>query len=253
MEDETLGGLPRGVALSWGLIKEPQRGPKREMSIQKIVESAIGIADKDGLSAVSMNRVAASLGFTAMSLYRYIPGKDELLLLMQDAVCEIDLLTAHEITDWREGMREYVRKTVGVFQDHPWFGDIPISGVPMTPNNLGIIDWVLRTMRGLPLRDNEKMSFVLLLSSYARVYGMLQRDMNRAVQSGISPEAFGGIPFTSALKILVTADRYPDLQPVVMSGAYTDEGQNEEDVINDFEFGLERILDGIEQYVNRKK
>lgn len=48
------------------------------MSLSQIVETAIDIADKEGLSAVSMNRIASSLGFTAMSLYRYISSKDDL-------------------------------------------------------------------------------------------------------------------------------------------------------------------------------
>ena len=82
MNSKFEGILPRGVALSWGLDKKPKRGPKRELSLKQIVDTAIVIADKDGLSAVSMNRVAASFGFTTMSLYRYVPSKDDLVLLM---------------------------------------------------------------------------------------------------------------------------------------------------------------------------
>ena len=76
--------LPRGVALAWGVAAHPQRGPKRELSIERIVEAAIDIADAEGLAAVSMSRVAASLGFTTMSLYRYVTSKDDLILLMQE-------------------------------------------------------------------------------------------------------------------------------------------------------------------------
>jgi AcrR family transcriptional regulator len=200
-----------------------------------------------------MNRVAQSLGFTAMSLYRYIPSKEDLLLLMQEAICDIDPPVEDACGDWRESMRDYVRKTIEVFRAHPWYGDMPISSVPITPNHLRIVDWALRTTRGLPLNDYEKMSTVLLLSSYARSCGVIQRDMDRAVQSGVSPEAFSGLSYTKALKKLVRPEIYPDLQPIVQSGAYTEETQNEAGTINDFEFGLERILDGIEQYLNVKK
>jgi len=85
--DEAISALPNGVKLAWGITKQPSRGPKGELSIAKIVEAAIEIADRDGLASLSMSRVAAALGFTAMSLYRYVSGKEDLLVLMQDAVC----------------------------------------------------------------------------------------------------------------------------------------------------------------------
>jgi len=252
-DHEAVKKLPPGVALSWGLVKQSRRGPKGELSIPQIVEAAIAIADKDGLSAVSMSRVAAALGFTAMSLYRYISGKDELLLLMQDAVCDIPVPPEEETdADWRASMREYVRASIHIIRKHPWFVDIPISGVPITPNNLRIVDWALRLLRNFPLNDYEKMSIVLLVSSYARACGMIMRDMERAIRAGTSPGAFSGLEYTAALKQLVTAERFPDLYPVVMSGAYTGENESDNTVGNDFDFGLERILDGIEFYLASK-
>ncbi|MEF3303141.1 TetR/AcrR family transcriptional regulator [Paenibacillus sp. GYB003] len=245
--------LPAGAALGWGLVKPPQRGPKREMSIDQIVKKAIEIADKDGLSAVSMNRIASELGFTAMSIYRYIPSKDDLLLLMQDAACDIPLPPERPPHEWRESLREYVMGTIGVFRNHPWYADIPIFGIPIAPNNLRIVDWALRPLRDMPLNDYEKMSVVLLLSGYARSCGMLQRDIDRAIQAGSSEEEFSGLNYSAVLRVLVKSDQYPDLHPLVMSGAYTGENEGENTVGSDLEFGLERILDGIEQYLNRKR
>ncbi|OPA81025.1 TetR family transcriptional regulator [Paenibacillus selenitireducens] len=242
--------LPNGAKISWGLNKQPTRGPKGELSISKIVEAAIEIADKDGLAAVSMNRLAGSLGFTTMSLYRYISSKDDLLFLMQDAVCEIPIPPDGEAeTDWREEMRAYVRACVQVFREHPWFGDIPITSVPIAPNNLQVIDWALRSMRHFPLNHFEKMSFILLLSSYSRSVGILHRDMDRSILAGNSPETFSGMNYGAALKQLVQPDRYPDLYPIIESGAYTEENEQENTVGNDFDFGLERILDGIAHYL----
>lgn len=252
IDDEAVKNLPPGVALSWGIVKQPQRGPKGELSIKKIVDAAIAIADKDGLSAMSMNRVASSLGFTAMSLYRYIPSKDDLLLLMQDAVGDISIPPEKEDRDWRESMREYVRACVDIFLKHPWFGDIPVSGVPLTPNTLQVIDWFLREMREFPLNDYEKIAIMLLLSGYARSVGMIERDLDRAIQGGKNPNAVSGLEYTLALKQLVTPERFPYLYPVVMSGSYTEENVEENTVGNDFDFGLERILDGIEQYLKKK-
>jgi AcrR family transcriptional regulator len=251
MDEEIKASLPEGVAITWGLGKQPQRGPKRELSIDQIIKAAIEIADQDGLSALSMNRLATSLGFTTMSLYRYIPSKDDLLLLMQDTACEISF-SENEEMDWREKMREYVRLNISLLIKHPWFSDIPISGVPVTPNQLKLVDRALGCTRELPLNDYEKMSVVLLLSGYARSCGIILKDMDKALQSGKSPGAFTGLDYSSALKKLVTPEQFPNLYPVIMSGAYTEENEEENTVGNDFDFGLERILDGIEQFLSLK-
>jgi len=245
--EEAIRVLPNGIALSWGFIKQPKRGPKGDLSIDKIVSAAIAIADKDGLAAVSMNRVAQSLGFSAMSLYRYITSKEDLLILMQDAVCVVQLPPEESVSDWRERLRTFVRICEQIFRVHPWFGDIPISGVPVTPNNLRVVDWALRSMRDFPISDSEKIGCILLLSSYARASGMLQRDIDHAAD----PEAFGGRAYTEALKRLVKPDDYPALYPVVQSGAYT--GEEAEPVDDDIDFGLERVLDGIAVYLDTRR
>ncbi|MBO1005045.1 TetR/AcrR family transcriptional regulator [Pseudogracilibacillus auburnensis] len=251
--DNELEGLPPGIAISWGLGKQPQRGPKRELSIKQIVVAAINIADKEGLAALSMNRLASSLGFTPMSLYRYIPSKDDLLLLMQEEIYDIDYPQEEVETDWREKMRQYVRICIKVFRDHPWFSDIPITSVPLTPNQLKWVDMALRTTRNLALNDDEKMSIVLLLSGYARWCGIITKDMDMAIQTGKRPSEISGLDYSMSLKKLVTQDRFPDLYPVLMSGAYTEENEDANDIGNDFDFGLERILDGIEHYLLLKK
>ncbi|WP_285113606.1 TetR/AcrR family transcriptional regulator [Leifsonia sp. fls2-241-R2A-40a] len=256
MPEDVQEALPRAVALSWGVAENPQRGPKREMSVERIIETAIEVADSDGLAAVSMSRIAGELGFTTMSLYRYVSSKDDVLALMQDAVCEIpippdDELAGHagaEGQDWRAGLRRWAMASIQVIQQHPWFPDIPISGIPLMPNNLAVLDWGLREMRDLPLTDAEKMSTALLLSSYARAVAVVERDVSRS--QGADVPAAHGDAFTAALGELVTPERFPYLSPLVRSGVYADEDPDEQD---DFAFGLERILDGIETYVAARR
>ncbi|KQV05240.1 TetR/AcrR family transcriptional regulator [Leifsonia sp. Root112D2] len=246
MADALEGGLPHAVALTWGVAEMPQRGPKRELSIERIVDAAIEIADTEGLAGVSMSRVATSLGFTTMSLYRYVTSKDDLLLLMQDTACAVAIPPATDSPPWREGLREWVRLTMGVYRDHPWFGDVPVSSVPMTPNNLLLIDWGLRIMQSVPLTGQEKMSALLLLSSYTRVFGGFERDIDRAVRQGSAP---GGVA-AEALKELVTAARFPHLYPLVQSGEYADDETAGTERFDDFAFGIERILDGIQAHID---
>ncbi|MDY0395039.1 TetR/AcrR family transcriptional regulator [Virgibacillus halophilus] len=198
--NQELKNLPPGIAISWGLGKQPQRGPKRELSIEQIVVAAVDIADKEGLAALSMNRLASSLGFTPMSLYRYIPSKDDLLLLMQEKISDITYPKEKSETDWRENMRQYVKIWVKVFHEHPWFSDIPITSIPLTPNQLKAVDMALRTTRNLPLNDYEKMSIVLLLSGYARWCGTITKDMNMAIQTGKSLSEINGLDYSISLK-----------------------------------------------------
>ena len=75
--------LPRAVALAWGVAANPQRGPKRELSIERIVDAAVELADAGGLAAVSMSAIAGEFGVTSMALYRYVSAKDDLVMLMQ--------------------------------------------------------------------------------------------------------------------------------------------------------------------------
>jgi AcrR family transcriptional regulator len=257
MAEAVEDALPRAVALSWGVAEHPQRGPKRELSIERIVETAIQVADADGLAAVSMSRIASELGFTTMSLYRYVTSKDDVLALMQDAVCAVPIPPDETLggpaagdgeRDWRAGLRRWAMASIDVIREHPWFPDIPISGIPLMPNNLAVLDWGLREMRTLPLSDAEKMSTALLLSSYARAVGVVERDVSRSRQAD-GPPAYGEA-FTRALAELVSPERFPDLAPLVASGTYADADGGEQD---DFAFGLDRILDGLEQWLAAKK
>ena len=238
--------LPRAVALAWGVAANPQRGPKREMSIERIVDTAIGIADAEGLAAVSMARVAQSLGYTTMSLYRYVTAKDDLLLLMQEQASEVPIPEAAHEGGWRAGLTRWVGSSRAAYREHPWLSDIPISGVPITPNSLAMVDWFLREVRGLPLDPGEKMGMLLLLANYARGTSRQEHELATA-----DPGDIDGANFMSGLAQLVTPERFPDFAPFLMSGGYLG-GDEPEDPDVDFAFGLERILDGLELYLARR-
>ena len=99
------------VALAWGRSDSARRGPKPSLSLEEIVATAVRIADEEGLEAVSMARVAKALGFTTMSLYRYVPSKADLLTHMQDAA--LGPLPEDRVrdVDWRAGLTEWTRSS----------------------------------------------------------------------------------------------------------------------------------------------
>ncbi|MFF2273261.1 TetR/AcrR family transcriptional regulator [Agromyces sp. NPDC058136] len=244
--------LPRAVALAWGVAAHPQRGPKRELSIERIVDAAIEIADAEGLGAVSMSRVAASLGFTTMSLYRYVTSKDDLILLMQEGAVEPPVPDDAVERGWRDGVTAWVHAMRAAYREHPWLVDIPISGAPITPNSLLIVDWFLREVRDLPLNDGEKMSTLLLLTSYARATSAQERDLGAAAAAASDPGEVTGQSAFAALAELVTPERFPYLSPLLLGGGYVaPPGADYDDGDDDFAFGLHRILDGVERHVER--
>src|SRR5919106_4830569 len=111
--------LPATIATAWGVREQPGKGPKPGLSVQRIVQAAIATAQDEGLAAVSMNRVASRLGTAAMSLYRYVTSKDELIALMVDEAqgTPPDLPGSGE--DWRGGVGPLARGNLDVYRARP--------------------------------------------------------------------------------------------------------------------------------------
>src|SRR5277367_3052055 len=76
---------PTALDLLWGTRDRPRRGPRPSLSLDRIVAEAISLADAEGLANLSMQHLAERLGCAKMALYRYVPGKSELVALMVDA------------------------------------------------------------------------------------------------------------------------------------------------------------------------
>ena len=233
--------LPRGVALAWGVAADPQRGPKREMSVEKIVETAVDVADAEGLGAVSMAAVAARMGFTPMSLYRYVSAKDDLLLLMQEEATGLPPEIAPD-AHWRPNLLALFEAMVGSYLRHPWMLDIPITGSPITPNSSAWIEAGLVALARTPLTQEERIAVTLLVTGHARWYGtILAGYATQARVSGRTPEQitrFEGDLFDA----LIAAEEYPALRSAVDAGAFVSDS-------DPFRFGIERILDGVQSYL----
>ncbi|GEK79676.1 TetR/AcrR family transcriptional regulator [Agrococcus baldri] len=227
--------LPHAHAVTWGVAALPHRGPKRELSTERIVEAAIEIADADGLEAVSMGRVAASLGAAPMSLYRYVTGKDGLLLLMYDAASEVVVPGAG--STWRERLREWAMFVRASYDAHPWLADLPPSSIPTTPNRLAILEAGLAAIEDVDEPYDAKLPTLLLLLGYIGLYAKASSnaDVDDAVRR--------------ALPELVTDERFPLLAPAVRAGVF-ELRDTDRDV--GFGFGLSRLLDGIERWLERK-
>lgn len=241
--------LPPRLALAWGVAERPERVPRRELSIERIVEAAVEIADAEGLAGVSMARVAKSLGFTTMSLYRYVTSKDDLLLLMQELALDLEFPPAHDPADWRAELREWALFMFELFRAHPWVLDVPVTGAPITPASLRGLDAGLRALRSTRLDDGEKIATILLINGYVRSTALLARDLHQADSAGTDAAAAVGPELADTLRALVDEVRFPHLRPLVERGAYATYGSTAFDDEEDVGWGLERTLDGVAAYL----
>lgn len=232
MDDE----VSRLVALAWGVAASPQRGPKRELSHERIVDAAMALADAEGLQAVTMQRIAQGFGFTTMAMYRYVSSKDELYQLMLDASVA-DEAWAVDPDDWRVGLEQWARAIGATYTRHPWVLDLPLSmEALLMPGQMRAVDAGLRAMRTLPGPLEGKLAVLMMLSVQVRGFALMTRDISRP-----------GRAISAATKKLVrevaTDGRLPDLEPLVASGGYFgDDGAGEDD----FGIALALLLPGIE-------
>jgi AcrR family transcriptional regulator len=241
MSNDDASILPPGVAAAWGVRAPATKGPKPGLSLDRIVAAALAVADADGLNAVSMNRVAQELGSSAMSLYRYVGSKDELLTLMVDRALGTIPAPPHD-EDWRAGLARWARASAEAMRAHPWSVRVPITGPPLGPNSVAWFENALRTMRDTSLTEVEKASVVLMLSGYARNQVTTMAEVQaHFLDAAASPHA-AMRSYADTLRRLTDPQRFPALHALLDAGVF-DQADPPED---EFEFGLERILDGIE-------
>lgn len=239
--EKTDSGVPRVVAIAWGTHAAPQRGPTRGLSHEKIVAKAIEIADEQGLAALTMARLAESLGFTTMSLYRYVANKDELLMLMIGA----DWLLPPRRTmgeDWRQNLRDWVADIQAMYRAHPWVLEIQRGPVSvLLPGSMEIVDRGMEAVQTLELSEDEIISLILVVSSYVATFSSLERELAGQEDLEFGPEAM------AELGEVITAERLPYAAPFFLAGNYVGGPVVEEDagVEMEYEFGLELIIEGL--------
>jgi DNA-binding transcriptional regulator YhcF (GntR family) len=210
------------------------RQPEPGLTRHRIVHTAVGIADAEGLAALSMRRTAADLGVTTMALYRHVPGKDELLLLMADAVFGGIPLPEPPPTGWRPQLEAAARMQWAMYRRHPWLAQIMSFTRPLlSPRAMAHGEWVMRVLDGLGLDPVTMIHVHTTLAGYVRGLAMNLETEAEAVQdSGITDEQWMDAHGTPAMTI---AD-FPLMASVPPRSLNLD---------TLFEFGLQRLLDGI--------
>ncbi|MGW9395672.1 TetR/AcrR family transcriptional regulator [Streptomyces sp. NPDC055642] len=239
------GDISRTLDLLWDTGPRPSRGPKPGLTLDRVVETAIEVADRDGIGALSMRRIATELGTGTMSLYRYVPGKGELLDLMLDRVQRPSENPA-DLGDgsWRAALEALGRAALALYRRHPWLLEVNQSRPVLGPSALDGMERVLARIKPMGLSDPELLSAIMTVDGYvvgAARTQVYQLEAERS--SGLTDAQFWEAQ-RPALEKAMNSGRYP-----VLAGLSEDTFGSGFD---HFEFGLQRILDGLEGFVARR-
>ena len=249
----TGGGDPaRSVALLWrDREQRPARGRKPTLTVDAIVAAAVEMADEAGLGALSMRALAERLKVGTMSLYTHVPGKAELIDLMLDTVLR-ETARPDDLPDgWRARLELVARENLALIHRHPWMLEIVTFRPPMGPGMIAKYDLELRALEGIGLTDVE-MDSVLTL-----VLGYVQSSARQALEATLVEQRTGltDDEWWSAQAPLLDQVIDPDRFPVAtrVGTAATEAYRGLWDPDQTFEFGLQRVLDGIEALVGARR
>jgi AcrR family transcriptional regulator len=198
-----------------------------------------------------MRRLAEELGVTAMSLYTYVPGKAELLDLMLDAVYGETARPADVPGGWRARLALIARENWALYHRHPWMLQVATSRPVLGPNLVAKYDYELSAVDGLGLTDVEMDMTIALLGDF--VHGAVRAAINAAQaeqQTGVSEQEWWEA-YAPLLEKVFDADRYPTATRV--GAAAGEEFQAASAPERTFEFGLERLLDGMATLIESRQ
>jgi AcrR family transcriptional regulator len=241
-------GVPDSIAAAWGVRARPGKGPNPGLSLERIVAAAIRVAAADGLAAVSMSRVAAELGASTMSLYRYVSAKDELVSLMVDTAYGLPPAAVTPDLGWRDALSRWAWAMRASYRRHPWVVRIPLRGLPIMPNEVAWFEQGLACLGHSGLAEAEKASVIMLVSGYVRNLATTEADIESAIRaSGVTPDEWMAA-YPRMLTELTDPQRFPALAKFIAAGVF----DVHDDPDDEFIFGLERILDGVGALVRRR-
>ncbi|NNC93841.1 MAG: TetR/AcrR family transcriptional regulator [Acidimicrobiia bacterium] len=203
------------------------------LSRERVLAAAIALADESGLESLSMRKLGQSLGVEAMSLYNHVANKDEILDGIVDVIVgEIEVPPAG--SDWRAAARRRVLSARETLARHPWATGLMESRVNPGPETLRYFNAVLGSFREGGFSIEMAAHAFSVLDAY--IYGFALQELSLPFDT-----AEESADVAEALMEHLPVEDYPHLAEMVVEHAM----QPGYDYANEFEFGLELILDGL--------
>lgn len=226
----------------------PRRGRPPKVTVDEVVDAAIEVADADGLEALSMRALADRLGVGAMSLYTYVASRDDLVVLMVDQVygrAPLEPLTG----DLRARLSQVADAALAVHRAHPWLLDVVGVRPWLGPHVADRYEWQLSAVEGVGLDDVEMDQTITLVAGFAANVARAEHAVRKAErQSGMTDLEWWEAN-SEELGRVMAGGHYPIAGRVGQAAgeAY----QAGSDPRRELDFGLARILDGIEAHLAR--
>jgi AcrR family transcriptional regulator len=216
-------------------MSHPNAAPRARLNRDRVLRAAVALADADGIESLTMRKLGVELGVEAMSLYNHVANKATLLDGMIDIVFgEIDLPAGE--TDWRAAMRRRAISAREVLSRHRWAIGLMESRTTPGPTTLRHHDTVLATLRAAGFSIELAAHAYSMLDSY--IYGFALQEISLPFDTG--PET---AELARAIMARFSAGEYPHLTEMAVEHVL----QPDYDYGNEFEFGLELILDGLKK------
>jgi AcrR family transcriptional regulator len=220
--------------------RESRPGKPEGLTLTRITQTALRIADREGLDAVSIRRIAKELGAGAMSLYRHASNKDQILDLLLDSAYGEIVVPSAVSGDWKGDFRDIARQTRKILKRHWWLGPLLTSRPPLGAHYLRWFEFLLAVAgsAGTTLGMQTKVRMIGTLFAFvngAVGYELGEEATNR--RHNLTPERKREMAAPVLAPLLATG-RYPNLAQFVAHG--TGETSDE-----DFDFGLECVLSGL--------
>ena len=245
------GDPRRSIELLWGRQEPGRRGPKPRLTPDSLVEAAIALADAEGLAAVSMRRVAVALGVSTMSLYTYVPSKAELVDLMYDRAVGEAQDPDDSVGGWRDKLTFIAGQRWAVVERHPWFLDLALHRPPLGPNMLRKAEVVMKAFGGMGLGPEDMQLVAGTLQNYMTGAMQSAREAREVeAQSGLTDEEW-----LSVVEPLMKEHFDPESFPALakLSEGRRPKARTPAERTAAFEFGLQRVLDGLEAFIRTGK
>lgn len=243
--------LPPEIAVLWRAEPPVRRGPRPGLTLDDIADAGIAIADAEGLEAVSMARVAAELGYTAMSLYRYVSSKDEVIALMVDRAAG-DPPPTDPASGWRARLETLARAQLPGLAAHPWMTSSSTLRNTFGPHRFAWLEALVAALDGTPLSGEEKLEIAAALGNQALADVRTEVEVEQFARRAAERDEVHGFQLMSAL--VDHRDEHPALAAALANFGpdEADEPDGPDEAAGDarpgepgLTFGLRLLLDGV--------
>lgn len=249
-ERTSAGDPARTLQLLWRATTDSPRGPRRGLSVDAVVEAATALADAEGLAAVTMRRVAQTLGVVPMTLYTYVPGKAELIDLMLDAAYAAMPRVNTSGQPWRDRVTAIADANKALFEQHPWAAAVSTTRPPLGPGQLAKYDHELSALDGLGLDDVMMDDCLTYLLAFIQASARAAADARAAQQDSAMDDQAWWNANAPLLAKVVNEQTYPT---AVRVGSAAGEAHGSAyDPDHAYAFGLQRVLDSLSTLIERR-